>query len=157
MTNELRGKIEVTIGRVMFSGEGTQNWLAEQLDKVLESFSSHLVAPDEDVLSGANEELSEDRRSERSVIGSLPSYLKSKNAASNQVMRFLATAGWLAKKGNKNLKTGDIATALKESQQSRLGNPSDTLNQNVSKGFCEKTADGFFITPEGWEKLGDSL
>ncbi len=48
-----------------------------------------------------------------------------------------------------------IAKALSDHHQKRIGNPSDCLNQNCSKGLCEKTKDGFFITPEGWKALGE--
>jgi len=87
---------------------------------------------------------------------SLATYLKDKNSSGNQVRRFLATAGWLSKRGNASLKSVDVAKALSENHQSKLSNPSDCLNQNVGKGHCEKKGDGFFVTPEGWEELGDS-
>jgi len=47
------------------------------------------------------------------------------------------------------LTTGDVSKALKDSNQSRLGNPSQCLNDNVSKGYCEKDGKQFFVTQEG--------
>lgn len=88
-------------------------------------------------------------------VGSLASFLKAKNATISQVNRFLATAAWLSLKGSTTIKTAEVSKALKDNQQKKLGNPADTLNQNVNKGFCEKDGEGFFITPEGWEELGE--
>lgn len=157
MANDPQGKIVVTIGRVTFSGEGTQDWLAEQLDKVLETANSHPASLDEADEADANVGPNGPAIDGKQRVSSLANYLKTKDATSNQVRRFLSTAAWLAKKGNKALKTGDVTNALKDNRQSRLSNPADALNKNVSKGFCEKTSDGFFVTPEGWEELGDSI
>ncbi|MCG7575140.1 hypothetical protein MHM39_16370 [Phaeobacter sp. CNT1-3] len=157
MTNDPQGKIEVTIGRVTFSGEGTQDWLAEQLDKVLETANSHPTSLDEAEQESVTVGPEATGNSGAQNVSSLASYLKTKNASSSQVKRFLSTAGWLAKKGNNALKTADVTKALRDNHQTRIGNPADTLNNNVSKGFCEKTSDGFFITPEGWAELGDSI
>lgn len=84
---------------------------------------------------------------------SLASYIRSKQADGNQTQRFLVTADWLRRRGQ-SLTSGIVAKALVDNQQSRLANPADCLNKNVSKGFCEKTKDGFFITPEGLRELG---
>jgi hypothetical protein len=85
--------------------------------------------------------------------GTLASYLQKSKAGKNQVKRFLATAHWLQLKGSKNLKTGDVSKALKDHHQSKLTNASDCLNQNVTKGFCEKDGDGFYVTPDGLDSL----
>jgi hypothetical protein len=66
----------------------------------------------------------------------------------------LATADWLRQKGVEPLTSGAVAKALAENQQSRLVNPSESLNKNVAKGHCEKTAGGFFVTPDGLVELG---
>lgn len=87
---------------------------------------------------------------------SLSSYLKATGDTSKQVQRFLATAGWLHRRGQKELSPSLIAKTLKENHQKKLANPADCLNKNVTKGYCEKTDDGFFITPDGWETLGGS-
>ena len=36
----------------------------------------------------------------------------------------------------------------------KLSNPSDSLNSNVGKGYCEKDGKHFFVTPEGRQSLG---
>ena len=149
-------KIDITIGKVAFSGEGESDWLATQLDKILKAAESHPAAMGEPI----NETIVENGTDGGgtpggSTVGSLASFLKAKDAMSNQTKRFLATAGWLTKKGSTSLKTGDVSKALKDNHQSKLSNPSECLNKNVGKGFCEKTSDGFFVTPEGWKDLGE--
>lgn len=85
--------------------------------------------------------------------GSLASYLKATGGHSKQVRRFLSTAAWLVRRGHRELTAGLVAKTLQENHQSRLANPADCLNKNVAKGYCEKTKEGFFITPEGWAAL----
>jgi hypothetical protein len=85
---------------------------------------------------------------------SLASHIREKAAEGSQVRRFMAAADWLRRRGAQTLTSGAVAKALQENQQSRLANPADCLNQNVAKGYCEKTKDGFFITPEGLRELG---
>ena len=87
------------------------------------------------------------------TTASLASHIRAKGADGNQTLRFLVTADWLRLRGA-SLSSGAVAKALQENQQSRLANPADCLNKNVAKGFCEKTKDGFFITPEGLFELG---
>ncbi|HEY3813336.1 MAG TPA: hypothetical protein VGL66_08920 [Caulobacteraceae bacterium] len=84
---------------------------------------------------------------------SLASHIRSKGAEGNQVLRFLVTSDWLRQR-QKPLAASAVAKALQDNQQARLANPADCLNKNVAKGFCEKTKDGFFITPEGLRELG---
>jgi len=85
---------------------------------------------------------------------SLAAYLSAQQAGTNQVKRFLATADWLRRKGVPALSTAAVSKALKDNHQSKLGNPSDCLNQNVAKGFAEKDGKDFYITPEGLKSLG---
>ncbi|MDP8997484.1 MAG: hypothetical protein M3O03_10865 [Pseudomonadota bacterium] len=87
-------------------------------------------------------------------VGSLASHIKAHDADQNQLKRFLVTAYWLRLRGKTTIKTDEVVTALRDNQQAKLGNASDCLNKNVGKGFCEKTAEGFFIAPEGLEYLG---
>lgn len=149
-------KIDVKLGPVSFSGEGDQAWLAEQLEKVLTAAPKVLgVAPTE---NPTPKQLSSNAQAaEGEFTTSLSSYIKEKGGESNQVDRFLITADWLRRRGNTKLVTSAVSKALIDNHQKRLGNPADTLNQNVSKGYCEKTpGGGFYITPEGLKKLGHS-
>ncbi len=52
--------------------------------------------------------------------------------------------------------SGDVVKALKESQQSRMGNPSEVLNQNIHKGHCERDGKEFFVTQEGRDSFGST-
>jgi hypothetical protein len=147
------GKIEIKIGNLSFSAEGDQDWLSEQLGKIIHAASPAIAA-------GENNDTPTTGKAgpaalSAAPVGSLASYLRAAGGETKQVQRFLATAGWLFRRGVANLTTAVVAAALAEHHQKRLGNPADCLNQNVSKGYCEKQKDSFFITPEGWNALGE--
>lgn len=148
-------KIEVTVGPVSFTGEGEQAWLAEQLEKVLRAAPQVLAAhqpnaaPAEPAGSAAAT-----AAADAAFTTSLSTYIKEKGGESSQVDRFLIAADWLRRRGNTKLATAAVSKALTDNHQKRLANPADCLNQNVSKGYCEKSDGGFYITPEGLKKLG---
>ena len=146
-----RGKIELTIGDLHFAGEGDQDWLDQQIDKLIDNASRGQIndSGDDDVL------MSESKSQETVKAMSLVSYLRAKGGENVQVQRFLATAAWLYHRGMKDFNTSAVTKALRDNQQKRLGNPSDCLNKNVTRGFCEKTSGGFFITSDGWRHLGE--
>ena len=146
-----RGKIELTIGDLRFSGEGDQDWLDQQISKLIDIATPGQIATSVDGVSSKSEQ----RQNEPLSTESLASYLRAKGGDTAQVQRFLATAGWLRRRGEKVLTSSAVSKALQNNQQKRLGNPSECLNQNVSKGFCEKTTGGFFITSEGLRQLGE--
>lgn len=152
-------KIEVKIGSFTFSGEGEGAWLAAQLDKLLDR-AEHIIkifpaVPVEAEAVAAPHHAAADFSASASIAAkSLASFLKEKNATSNQVSKFLVTAAWLEAKGNKRLTTANITAALKAANQGRLGNPSDALNKNTGKGHCEKDGNQFFVTQEGKDSLG---
>jgi hypothetical protein len=143
-------KIEVVLGPLSFSGEGDQAWLSEQLEKVLKAAPEVLGAQPQAAAAAAALAESTDGAS---FSTSLASYIKEKGGESNQVDRFLITADWLRRRGNSKLTTAAVSKALTDNHQKRLANPADCLNKNVSKGFCEKSDGGFYITPEGLKKL----
>jgi hypothetical protein len=154
MTDETKkiGKLDVRIGKVKFKGEGDQEWLAQQLERVVQAAPD--IPPDRGGDSDAEVEINAGDSSSNFSV-SLASYIRSKGAEGNQVLRFLVTANWLRRRGTSALTASAIAKALADNHQSRLANAADCLNKNVSKGFCEKIKDGFFITPEGLKELGD--
>jgi len=49
--------------------------------------------------------------------------------------------------------TRDIVRALKDSSQSRLGNASRELANNISSGFIARDGDQFFVTDPGKASL----
>ena len=147
-----RGRIELTIGNFSFAGEGDQDWLDQQVSRWIERIDLSEIDRSVSEVSP----MSETEQGEVVSTESLPSYLRAKGAETIQVQKFLATAAWLGRRGEKNVTTGAVTRALRDSQQRRLGNPADCLNQNVGKGFCEKNGNGFYITSEGWSHLGES-
>ena len=141
-------KIQIKLGQIEFSGVG------KQLDKILEK-SEKLVklspaAPAGGGNGGGHKPMGAD-----STIGTqtLPSFLKAKNASTVQVKKFLATAVWLEARGSNRMTTGDVTKALRDANQTKLNNAADCLNQNVSKGYCEKDGKQFFVTEDGKASL----
>ena len=148
MTN---AKIEISVGPISFSGEGTEDWLEKQLDKLLAAAPTlAVIHPPTDVKTGP----AAGTGKTSTDAGTLPSFLQKKNAMKNHVRRFLATAEWLHQRGANRIQTGDVARALATANQPRLTNASECLNQNVGKGHCEKDGKTFFVTPDGKTHLG---
>lgn len=150
-------KIEFKIGAIEFIGEGEQEWLSQQLDKILEKAAElSAIIPQAGPPQGA-----ETPPASHAPMGpdtniaqqTLASFLKEKNATSKQAKKFLATSVWLEAKGKNRLTTGDIIKALKDSNQTRLGNASRNLTDNVSSGFCERDGKEFFVTDDGKRSL----
>jgi len=138
MTN---ARIEFTLGGISFSGEGTEDWLANQLDKIIEKAPYLIkIAPVPKTTKEEQEATTSPAPTEQDTAIAtqpLPNFLRQKNITNQQLKKFLATAVWLHAKGNTRITTADVTKALKDSNQSRLGNTSDALNKNVAKGFCE--------------------
>ncbi|WP_308516076.1 hypothetical protein [Sphingomonas flavescens] len=146
--------VQFELGSLKFSAQGSEVWIAKQLEFVVSKLPE--LGKVASVPAAAIDEAGQPSKNSAKIVGSLASYIKEKGGETNQVQRFLATADWLRLKGEKNLKTALVSKALQENHQKKLSNPADSLNLNVSKGFCEKAADGFFITPEGLKALGHS-
>lgn len=150
---KVQSRVDIKIGDLSFSAEGQPAWLSEQVAKVIEAAAkigmTKAAAPARTPSPGraAGETATH-------FGGSLAAAIKATGGESKQVRRFLAAAAWLHERGETNLKAGTVAAALATHHQKGLANPNDCLNQNVGKGYCEKTKDGFFITPEGWSVLG---
>ena len=154
MTNS---KIEVQIGTFTFSGEGEADWLSSQLDKILDRAEQliQLAPPVVEERSEGQVSASADTTKNSDIANkTLVTFLKDKNATTNQVEKFLATAAWLEAKGQKRISTSDVSAALRNASQNRLTNASQSLVTNVSKGFCEKEGNQFFVTHEGKKHLG---
>lgn len=140
-------KIRIKVGEIEVDYEGSETFLNKQLPGLVEK------------LSQLTEKLPPSKKKGGGHVvftasGTLASFLREKNATGSQRMKFLATAEWLHRKGSKHIKTGDVTAALREAQQTRLGNPADCLNKNVAQGYCEKNGSGFFVTDEGRTHLG---
>ncbi|WP_345949982.1 hypothetical protein ABDD95_00720 [Mucilaginibacter sp. PAMB04274] len=147
-------KIQIKIGSIEFSGEGQQDWLSLQIDKILnklpELLKNESVA--QTLQNGPTDHVL--KASSNKVLPTLSIWLKDKGATTIQTKKFLATAAHIQLNGKSRVTTGDVNAALKNANQTKLNNSSDCLNQNVSKGFCEKDTQGFFITVQGLADLG---
>lgn len=147
-------KIEIKVGEIAFSGQGEQDWVAKQLDKILAQAEKLIeLAPSQDENNQDGDGHKPMGKDKSIAKQTLPAFLQEKNAGRNQIKKFLATAVWLEAKGQNRLQTSDVTKALKDANQSRLGNPADCLNKNVSKGYCEKDGKQFFVTDDGKKSL----
>ena len=155
-------KIEIKIGAVSFSAEGTEKWLSGELDKVLEKAPELAnIVPTRNGGNGAGGSSeggaapSAAPGTGKKLKGTLAGFLKERRATTNQVRKFLATATWLQEHdGKERLTTKETTNALSDAKQTALTNPSQCLAHNVKQGFCQK--DGkkqFYVTPEGVEDV----
>lgn len=146
-------RIEFTIGAISFVGEGDKDWVAAQLDKILEKAPELIkLAPKRQIAEMAPSDSHptiQMQQDDSIAQQTLPGFLQEKGAMKPQVRKFLATAIWLMAKGKDRLTTSDVTQAVRESKQRRLSNASDCLNKNVAKGYCEKDGKEFFVTQEG--------
>jgi hypothetical protein len=151
-------KIEIKVGEVAFSGEGTEKWLSEQLDKLIEKIPqlSKVHSQKQAETGGTAAAAGAGPAARQTIAGTLAAFLKEKAATSNQVRKFLATAIWLHDHENiEFVNTSDVITALSAAKQKELTNAAASLNNNVSKGFCsKKTKNQFFVTDEGRADIG---
>lgn len=151
-------KIEFTLGTITFSGEGEETWVSDQLDKILQMAPDLIkIAPQTGAINQPAATLSgEPSASSNDAISSqtLPSFLRAKNARSG-FKKFLATSIWLHSKGKTRLSTTDVNKAIRDTNQSSLSNASNSLSNNVNKGYIEKDGRQFFVTDEGRESLSD--
>ncbi|MGB7911917.1 MAG: hypothetical protein WCF59_06800 [Desulfobaccales bacterium] len=146
-------KIGFKIGTIEFTGEGEQAWLSQELDKILEkaadlsTIAPHPIEPQgPEPKPESHAPMGQDAKIARQTLAE---FLKEKNATTKQATKFLATAVWLEAKGKNRLITGDIIKALKESNQTRLGNASRSLGLNITVGYCERDGKEFFVTESG--------
>jgi len=150
-------KIDLTIGSISFSGEGEESWLANQLDKIIEKAADLIkIAPSPQVITeGAGTTTTPEAVKEDAAIvaHTLSSFLKEKSATTAQTKKFLATALWLQARGKERMVTRDIIQALKDSNQSRLGNASRELGKNINSGFIDRDGRQFFVTEQGKASL----
>lgn len=153
--------IEVKIGEFSFSGTGSEQWLSKELDKIL-SKAAELVKLNQN-LGNKNSAVNQNQQDKKDNSSSnasevankpLAKFLSEKNASKVQTQKFLATAVWLHEKGANRITTKEISAALKNANQTKLNNPSDCLNQNITKGLCEKEGGQFFVTEDGRSSFG---
>src|SRR6185369_11107962 len=122
------------VGGVSFTGEGSETWVSSQLDKILKHLPELVnAAPPSDEKSNGGGPTPAYK-----AKGTLAAFLGAKNAKSNQVRKFLATALWLQDGGKSRLSTGDVTKALNDHNQGKLTNAAACLAKNAGKGHCIK-------------------
>lgn len=145
------GKIEIKVGEVSFTGEGSETWLATQLDKLIKHLPELVNAvpadsgvPNKGGAGGGGK-----------ATGTLASYITSKKGSTSQARKFLATALWLQDGGNEHLTTNSVTKALDENKQGKLTNASQCLADNIKQGYCEKRGKReFYVTDDGRTEIG---
>jgi len=155
-------KIEFKIGIIKFIGEGEQEWLSKQLDKILDKIPElvNYDIPDSNIAddNGLTNEIIEPQKQEKPNLNSeitetLATFLRNKKATENQRRKYLATAVYLQKNGKENLTSKDITDALRKAKQTKITNAAHQLSQNIKQGLCEKHGKAFYVTPEGISKI----
>jgi len=155
-------KIEFKIGNIKFIGDGEQEWLSKQLDKILNKIPEliNYDIPESNVPddNGLTNEISEPQKQEKSNSSSkiketLATFLRSKKGTANQRRKYLATAVYLQLNGNESMTSKDVTDALLKAKQTKLTNAANELNQNVKQGYCERHGKTFYVTPEGISKI----
>ncbi len=145
-------RLEITLGSNTFLAEGSEGWVSEELERFLTELPKS--AAFNPAASGNGHRGSTDVVPEDKASITLPTQLQQTASTANQIRKFLATAVWLQDRNNGlDVKTADVTKALRDSRQNSLTNAAECLNKNVGKGFCEKTASGFFVTSEGKASL----
>ncbi len=157
-------RIEFKIGNIEFVGEGDQDWVTEQLDKILDRIPN-LVTESKKTTPKAvlqtteipvvpqNTDLFSTQSKSRAIPENISTFLRKKDAIDKQRRKFLGTAVWLQLNGQQLIKTKDVTDALRAARQVRITNPSHQLNQNIAQGFCQKEGRGFYVTPQGVENI----
>jgi hypothetical protein len=151
-------KLEIKIGSITFSGEGTGDWVSKQLDKVLAKIPELVaLAPPEGLRSESNNGGSPRPTSgvpHGQASGSLATFLKTANTNNSQTGKFLATAMWLHDAERKDrLTTKDVTEALSKHKQGKLTNPSNCLAENAKRGYCIREGRQFYVSNEGRDSL----
>jgi hypothetical protein len=151
-------KIEIKVGSISFSGEGSGDWLSKQLDKVLAKIPELVaVAPPETPVNGSTsggtpQATGGAQRGRAS--GTLATFLKTKNVNDSQNRKFLATAVWLHDAEHKDrLRTKEVTQALSTHKQGSLTNASNCLAENAKRGYCVREGKLFYVADEGRDSL----
>ncbi|MDT0553108.1 hypothetical protein [Urechidicola vernalis] len=162
------GRLEFKIGNLEFVGEGEQDWVTDQLDKMLERLpdlvnQSKKTVQKTDVIKTTAEPVEQSHPTDlfstpkpttkRAIPENLSTFLRSKDCIDKQRRKFLGTAVWLQLNGKQRIKTKEVTDALRAARQVKITNPSHQLNQNISQGFCQKEGNGFYVTPQGVENI----
>ena len=148
-------KIQIKIGIVEFSGEGNQDWLARQLDKILEKVPELLKIGGVNLPKGLNEEgtangnsntMGEDRFSKLSVLNIAGKL----NAKSGSELSIAAAAFIHFVLGKNSFSRDDITSNMKNAtgmfKQSFIKNLSGSLSRLEKAGYLLKTGNNYSLS-----------
>ena len=143
-------KVDIKIGALSFAGEGDKEWLAKQLDKLIQHAPALLtVAPDS---NGDNGDGQPHQRTGGGKAGTLAAFIRTKNVSGDQD-KFLATSAWLHLKGTTRLTPSAVNKVMDENDQGKVTNPALVLKRLVKKGYCERSGTQFYVSEEGKKSL----
>jgi len=158
-------RVKIKIGSIEFTSEGEQEWVTEQLDKILEkaqgleknikkvSLEPTGIVTENPITTTRPADLFSSQKTTRAIPENLSTFLRKKDAIDKQRRKFLGTAVWLQLNGQQMIKTKDVTDALRAARQVKITNPSHQLNQNIAQGYCQKEGRGFYVTPQGVENI----
>jgi len=151
-------KLEIKVGAVTFTGEGSEKWLAEQLKSVLEKLPELTKIPSEDTPppsghgSGETPHRSGGKKGQAKTT--LAAFIKESKATTNQARKFLATAAWLHdSEGKHRIETKDVTQALNTHNQGKLNNAAQCLVNNAKTGYIVRDGKQFYVSDQGREEL----
>src|SRR5258708_8407814 len=124
-------KIQIKIGGIEFLGEGNQDWLTTQFDKVLDRIPElakiGLTISSPSANPGKTSPGIEDgsKADSENIPRNLVKFLKEKDAIAKQVRKFLPTPAFLQLNGKNRVNTEDVTETLTPANQTRIANASD--------------------------------
>ncbi len=154
----LEAKLEIRVGAVCFIGEGSEGWLTQESEKLFAKLDGRKLDAGENIASAqglpaATAALYE-AETHAKVEQTLATFLKHKEATSNQRRKFLATAPWLHDAQQKHrIATRDVTQALSANNQGRLSNASQNFIENTRAGWIVKEGNSFYVSEEGRGEL----
>ena len=145
----MKSYIRVEFGGVTVTFKGSENFMERELPKLVTDLANRVAG----ISDAAPPAASAGGQDQEAAIG-LPEFIR-RQSEETQVRRFLAAAAWLQANQTQHLTSGSVVKALQEFRQTGVGNASDCLNANITKGFCERRKDKtFFVTPAGLNEVG---
>lgn len=156
--NMPEAKLEIRAGTVCFVGEGSEQWLSGESEKLFASLAklkhTNIESSDSAQVTTAVTSSANETGTPVKVEQTLATFLKHKEANSNQRRKFLATAEWLHdSQGKHRVNTRDVNQALSASNQGRLSNASQNLIENTRAGWIVKEGSSFYVSEEGRAEL----
>jgi hypothetical protein len=147
-------KVDIKIGALSFAGEGDKEWLAKQLDKLIEYAPALLqLTPQHDSEGTGAAGKGKATHHKAGKSDTLAAFLAAKKAKDQDNTKFLASAAWLQANGKDRLSIAEVTKAMDDNKQGKIKNPTLVLQRYVKKGYCVGSGRNFYVTDEGLESL----